>query len=367
MSTAVYTDAVKAPSLEFPSQGAGVKIIPITGYPRDNSMPQLQISPEGRFNFFSWPATQFWTTFKDMTYPGNQMQSPRIIQSNEFYYDNVIGDASMGAGGPGSVSNNLYIKQDDPNRQPFFFGIPVIPADKFFVEEFVKAGRPGTTLLDGTLRNTQFRFFSPWTYKAIVSYKGVYMYQALTAFDLVFINIQNFLDVLLNEPYQLYNNVPYGQSYVGSLHELLNGKNRADGVRKYLSAVDFMFAPVGKMTLLDKILINSPTIVATIFSVLSMGAGTPVLAATVASMGLGFAQKDATTRAKIAAQVNGYMQGLNMGGNEKPDIKRFLKERGTLPPAKIPGGGGGGGDDDFSKYIPYLVAAIAIIVIDQQN
>lgn len=322
-------------NLAYATAGQGVRLKSMPGYPEDSSLPLLQFAPDGRLNFGEYKNNPYLTDYDRMLDADTVYQYPRLLP-NEFFYDNLIG--VPGGGGSGSVNNGLYIKQ---SGLPFFFGVPVIPYDRVLVEKFVADGRQISYTVDGkTLVNSKFRYTSTWTGLQIVSYEGKYVYRALTALQMMFVNVQYYVDKSLTTPYPVFNPVPYGKSHEQFFKDiLLTSKQsiRLPKLQTALSNVNFLESPVGKMNFWDKLLAASPVIVSTLFSVATLGAGTPALLATAATMGFGYATKDANQRAKIAAEINGYYQGINLSNKKENESKAALlstSPNGNNPPVE---------------------------------
>lgn len=335
---------LQSKSLEFNTAGKGIKLNPVAGYPDNNSMPQLQLTEDGRLNFYSYPDNPYLTDYDRFLEAGNVYQFPRLLPGGFFYYDKEIGNAESG--------NGEYILQKD---SPYFLGVPVIAADKMLVEKFINDGRRLTYSSTGTPENTKGRFRSTWTGLQICSFRGEYVYRALDALDLMFINIQSYVDKSLKTPYPVFGLVPFAKSYPYALKQILLKGSKSDRIpalQKFFGNVNFFEAPVGKMSVLDKVLAYSPAIISLAFSVVSLGAGAPALVASVAALGTNFAQKDMLQKNKIAAEINGYYAGVNIS-NKKPDTS-------TQPDGPLPSSPPA---ESFNKNWIYAGAGILLFLL----
>lgn len=269
-------------SLSFFEANGGLQLENIPGY---NSVyfPALQMSNGQRLCFFNWPEGQ---TFSDFEALNTMPVSINVGQSQTYSWDSILGD------------RNSEKKTATINASYINLMVPVLPIDRILVEDYVNRGAPTeksnfellqslgfdtTNLVASNFTNTKKvndgtsgGFFSPWTRLAIRSLNGEYYYNRVLNYDMIFLNVQNYIDKFLAVPYSVKALVAYGTSYYNFLSDILHRKNKTQLV-DFLSNINFFERPKSEKTFWDKLLQASPVIVLTAFSILTMGAGTPAL------------------------------------------------------------------------------------------
>lgn len=318
---------------QFDEALKGLRLPNMPGYPSDTRlMPQMQLSPNQRLCFYSWPDNDVWAGI-------TQNQEQILVDTPGFdYWDSILGDA-----------NSAKVYEQHTTNLGYFFKVPVLPTDLYLVKEYIKSGSPyqaasashlgafnvftggfigagnyyNRATVTSTWKNSNppGGFYSPWTGLNIVSFNGEFFYRAVSNLNMVWLNVQFQVDKFLNAPYCVKELVPYGMSYNKWLNEIFKYGDK-EKLKLFLSNVNFFYAPESKKSFWDKLLNLVPVVVATAFVVVSMGAGTPALVAVVAAY---FGKLALTDWQK----KHGYEMEQIREQNEKKELDEIL--RGNLP------------------------------------
>lgn len=303
---------------KFTGEREGKQLSLIEGYPSD--LPALQLTKNGRFCFYSWATVVDRTTDWGSKFgKETALKSFGVLEDD---YDDILGVPNTASGLNKSKNDNrdkllktyVYSLDQGQPRMHFnanvqkinFFGFPLIPKDKEYAEKFIAEGYPndigyGRLITDN---HTKGAIFSHHTGKWIVSYRGKLMYANISWWSVIWLQVQYYLDAFFNVPYRIFGSVEYGESYPEYLWASFGDKYKLDHVTGFLSNVDFFKQPTGKPGFWDYLLLAVPVIVGAALSVISAGAGTPLLVAAVASAAGGLIMKEGLKQAKESLAAN---------------------------------------------------------------
>lgn len=307
---------------QFRDERQGRQLALIDGYP--TAMPTLQLTKDGRFCFYQW-AKRF-DPFVDVGIGIPSALAAFGVTGGS--YDDVIGDP-YSLRSAGWAKGSFAIK----GRYSFnaelginvVYGLKVIPSDKKLALEYVAAGRPGGMQWGGNgYPASNHEFYSQKTRQWIVSYKGEFYYAGVFWWDAVFIQVQYYLDLFLYVPYNVFDLVSYGTSYPEFFKSTFDDVNKLDHIQSFLSNVDFFVVPTGKIKFWDYVLLAAPVLITAVATIISAGASTPALVASLASSAGSLALKKALEQYKKSEMAVANQEALKdlttSGENKLPGV-----------------------------------------------
>ena len=281
-TTTTTTTKTGGADLDFTGAKSGVMLEMFKGYP--DYFPKLQLSDSEELKFWSWKNESAWLSWEGITwqpsakdkYPAGFFFTPLYnIELGRFLVTYKGGKtyADVMAGRNNMFFRNevVYIKNGiayDPNSESTwikFSGTKAYP--NYYNGGEVSACRSLSSIDSITGGYWAWKYMDGWH----MLWRGVQFY------------IDNFLTI----PYNVGELVAFGKSYVSVFKDALmkSGEgDRRNAITGALSVVNFLEMPVGKMGFWDKFVNYIPRIWATAASIITMGAGSPLLIAAVGAL-----------------------------------------------------------------------------------
>lgn len=274
--------------IHFTEEQTGVLLPSCPGYPF--WLPQLQLTASGRLCFWNFPAKLYRSVISQPKYVGTWNFALDIEEAQrEGKTSSLQGGGAIGNGGEaipypwnqtqtncyGGDGYNFWARSCNTYQR-----LTQADCDLFKAMELV-----------------------PRIYAPLDPYKFwiVNRQHFCTPFYWLLVNVQWYIVKYLKQPYNVYDNVPYTDSWARNLN--LSIQDGYGDVQKFLNGVNFLVQPVGGPTFWDKVIGAAPLIIGGIATVMTMGAAAPALVAAASGLITSTAAKDMAKNQNAALQT----------------------------------------------------------------
>ncbi len=287
--------------IHFDEEQSGLLLPSCPGYPF--WLPQLQLTAKGRLCFGNFPAKLFSSVISNA--------------ANADTWNFAIDGKTASQQGKLSVAGQF---SNGGEKIPF----PNIsfPADGSYFNQncltFSWLTQADVDLFKSTLSVPRVYTTPPDLSKIAVGRQGLQ-----PAYSWIMINVQYYINRYLKLPYNVWDNVPYTDSWARNLNLTM----QSGDLSKFLSGVNFLVQPVGGPSFWDKVISAAPLIIGGIASIMTLGAAAPALVAAAANLITSTAAKDMaknqTTALQTAAQIDQLRQGSIDMNQIQADVAKY--------------------------------------------
>jgi hypothetical protein len=243
--------------IHFSEEQTGILLPSCPGYP--DWLPQLQLTASGRLCFWNFPAKLVTSVISN--------------KANVGTWNYAIDGKAASAQGK-LVAGNF---SNGGEQIPF----PTVNMTDaiYFVQNCITFHWLDQTdvnlLLSVMTVPNVYTTIKPNISKIAVGRQGI-----VPAYSWIMYNIQYYIIKYLKLPYNIWDNVPYTDSWARNLNLSMQGGDLA----KMLSGVNFIVQPVGGPTFWDKVISAAPLIIGGIATIMTMGAAAPALVAAASGL-----------------------------------------------------------------------------------
>ena len=277
--------AASAADFAFTGAKSGVQLEMFKGYP--GNYPVMQLTDKQELKWWNWSQSVPWLGYDNILWQPND---PNKYPCGFYFtplYNLELGRFTIGfnAARAGSTDPRFTWSQVRAGRDKMFLqnevvyikdGICYDPAtEKDFVR--LASGQGQDNYYTGSAVT---KVMSAQNCPSLTG--GYWAWKWMDGWNMLWLGPQYYVDNFLNIPYNVRSLVAYGASYSDTFKKAWQKND--DAKRGFLSVVNFLEQPVGKMGFWDKFVNYIPIIWATAASIITAGAGSPLLIAAVGAL-----------------------------------------------------------------------------------